>query len=68
MTLLLSRDFCADQDVSASPADRPPTDAVEQRLAYLWEEAFGRRPASVTTQAQSAIARSTFGLGDSVDR
>lgn len=47
MTLLLSRDFCADQDVSASPADRHPTDAVEQRLADLWEEAFGRRPASV---------------------
>jgi len=48
VTLLLSRDFCADQDASASPAGRPPTDAVELRLANLWEDAFGRRPASVT--------------------
>jgi thioesterase domain-containing protein/acyl carrier protein len=32
----------------ASPADRPPIDAVELRLADLWEDAFGRRPASVT--------------------
>ncbi|HEY7449884.1 MAG TPA: alpha/beta fold hydrolase [Vicinamibacterales bacterium] len=48
MTLALSRDFCADEDASASPADHPPTDAVELRLADLWEDAFGRRPASVT--------------------
>jgi thioesterase domain-containing protein/acyl carrier protein len=48
VTLALSRDFCADEDASASPADHPPTDAVELRLADLWEDAFGRRPASVT--------------------
>jgi thioesterase domain-containing protein len=43
VTLRLSRDFYADQD-----AGRPPIDAVELRLADLWEDAFGRRPASVT--------------------
>ena len=48
MTLRHSRDFRTDQDASASPADRPPTDAVELCLAGLWEDAFGRRPASVT--------------------
>ena len=43
VTLRHSRDFYADQDAS-----RPPIDAVELRLADLWEDAFGRRPASVT--------------------